>query len=203
MNDNSFIMHKGYVEGRLTRGQIMGRVLAVCGLPGSGKGEFAAVLTSHKVPVLSMGDMVRAEVSRLGYEESPAIFGQVAADLRSKYGDDILAKRLCDATDELLNKHELVLIEGLRGVAEYNVFSDRWGSKFSTIAIKASSDVRFARIQNRGRSEDGDFAAFEVREKRETGWGLNDLIESADIILSNESELSEFIILCNDWFRDF
>ena len=42
----------------------MGRVFAVCGLPGSGKGEFAAVLQRSKIPILSMGDMVRAEVTR-------------------------------------------------------------------------------------------------------------------------------------------
>ena len=40
----------------------MGRVLAVCGLPGSGKGEFASVMERNKIPILSMGDMVRAEV---------------------------------------------------------------------------------------------------------------------------------------------
>jgi adenylate kinase family enzyme len=43
----------------------MARVVAVCGMPGSGKGEFANVLHSHGIPVLSMGDMVRAEVRRL------------------------------------------------------------------------------------------------------------------------------------------
>ena len=83
----------------------MGRVLAVCGLPGSGKGEFAAVMQRSGIPILSMGDMVRAEVSRLGVEESPGIFGQVAAQLRAEFGDDVLAKRLCDAVDELLEEN--------------------------------------------------------------------------------------------------
>ena len=40
----------------------MGRVIAVCGLPASGKGEFAAILAETGIPVLSMGDMIRAEV---------------------------------------------------------------------------------------------------------------------------------------------
>jgi dephospho-CoA kinase len=181
----------------------MGRVLAVCGLPGSGKGEFAAVLESQGVPILSMGDMVRAEVASRGHEGSPAIFGEVAADLRSKYGDDILAIRLCEAVDGLLTTNDIVLIEGLRGIAEYDVFFSRWGANFSTIAITAASKVRFQRIQSRGRPEDGDYAAFEVREKRETGWGLDDLIKSADVLLPNESELQEFILTCNNWFKSF
>jgi len=52
----------------------MGQVVAVCGMPGSGKGEFAAVIAEQGVPVLSMGDMVRAEVRRQELAESPGIF---------------------------------------------------------------------------------------------------------------------------------
>lgn len=176
----------------------MGRVLAVCGLPGSGKGEFAAVIQKSGIPILSMGDMVRAEVTRLGIEESPGIFGQIAAQLRADHGDDVLAKRLCDAVDELLTGNEIILIEGLRGTAEFDLFQSRWGDKFSTIAITASMEIRFQRIQSRGRSEDGDYAAFEVREKRETGWGLDKLIDAADFVLPNDSNLQDFYALCEN-----
>ena len=181
----------------------MGRVLAVCGLPGSGKGEFASVMESNGIPILSMGDMVRAEVSRLGIEESPGIFGEIAAQLRAEFGDDVLAKRLCDAVDELLNSNDLILIEGLRGTAEFDLFNSRWGDKFSTIAITASRETRFERTQTRGRSEDGDISAFEVREQRETGWGLDTLIENADITLANESNLEEFHANCDNWLQKF
>ncbi len=181
----------------------MGRVLAVCGLPGSGKGEFALVMERNDIPILSMGDMVRAEVSRLGIEESPGIFGEVAAQLRAEFGDDVLAKRLCDAVDELLHKNDLILIEGLRGTAEFDLFSSRWGKKFSTIAITASRETRFERTQTRGRSEDGDISAFEVREKRETGWGLDILIDNAQITISNESNLEDFHTRCQDWLHEF
>ena len=42
----------------------MSRVLAVCGMPGSGKGEFAQIFIDAGIPVRSMGDMVREEVAR-------------------------------------------------------------------------------------------------------------------------------------------
>ena len=197
------MQYKGYVQVRPSRGIFMGRVLAVCGLPGSGKGEFAAVVHRFGIPILSMGDMVRAEVTRLGVEESPGIFGKIAAQLRSEFGDDVLAKRLCDAVDELLVDNDVILIEGLRGTAEFDLFQSRWGDNFSTIAIIASMKIRFQRIQSRGRSEDGDFAAFEVREKRETGWGLDKLIESADIVLPNDSNLEDFHALCENWLEQF
>lgn len=181
----------------------MGKVVAVCGMPGSGKGEFAAVLERQGVPVLSMGDMVRAEVKRQNLAESPGIFGEVAAQLRADHGEDVLAVRLADAVDELLKSHQIVLIEGMRGTAERTVFSRRWMDDFESVAVEASPDTRFMRIQNRGRSEDGDRAAFEVRDTREIGWGLDQIILEADHHIDNNIELEIFQENCRNWYLNF
>ena len=181
----------------------MGKVVAVCGMPGSGKGEFAAVLAQQGVPVLSMGDMVRAEVKRQNLAESPGIFGEIAAQLRAEHGEDVLAVRLADAVDELLKSHPIVLIEGMRGTAERIVFSQRWSEAFASVAVEASPDVRFTRIQNRGRSEDGDRASFEVRDTREIGWGLDQIILEADHHLDNNLDLVTFQENCQTWYVEF
>ena len=181
----------------------MGKVVAVCGMPGSGKGEFAAVLELQGVPVLSMGDMVRAEVKRQNLAESPGIFGEIAAQLRAEHGEDVLAVRLADAVDELLESHPIVLIEGMRGTAERIVFSQRWSEAFASVAVEASPDVRFTRIQNRGRSEDGDRASFEVRDTREIGWGLDQIILEADHHIDNNLDLATFQENCHTWYIGF
>lgn len=181
----------------------MARVVAVCGMPGSGKGEFAQVLTENGIPVLSMGDMVRAEVRRLELEESPGIFGEIAAQLRALHGEDVLAVRLADAVDTHLESHSLVLIEGMRGTAERIVFENRWGENFFSLAVVASPDVRFTRIQNRGRSEDGDLKAFEVRDARERGWGLEEIIKESNFIIDNNVELDTFRNSCYAWLESF
>ena len=181
----------------------MGKVVAVCGMPGSGKGEFAAVLELQGVPVLSMGDMVRAEVKRQNLAESPGIFGEIAAQLRAEHGEDVLAVRLADAVDELLESHPIVLIEGMRGTAERIVFSQRWSEAFASVAVEASPDVRFSRIQNRGRSEDGDRASFEVRDTREIGWGLDQIILEADHHIDNNIDLATFQENCQTWYIGF
>ena len=182
------------------RPSYMGKVVAVCGMPGSGKGEFAAVLEQQGVPVLSMGDMVRAEVKRQNLAESPGIFGEIAAQLRAEHGEDVLAVRLADAVDELLKSHPIVLIEGMRGTAERIVFSQRWSEAFASVAVEASPDVRFTRIQNRGRSEDGDRASFEVRDTREIGWGLDQIILEADHHIDNNIDLATFQDNCQSWY---
>jgi len=179
----------------------MGRVIAVCGLPASGKGEFATILADTGIPVLSMGDMIRAEVKKLNLEENPEVFGETAQQLRQQFGDDVLAVRLCSAVDELLQHHNIVLIEGLRGVAEYDVFNAHWQDRFSTIAITADTEVRFQRIQSRGRAEDGDRDSLKIRDEREIGWGLNKLIERADYRISNDGNLSDFVSKCQNWLE--
>ena len=179
----------------------MGRVFAVCGLPASGKGEFATILAKTGIPVLSMGDMIRAEVKKRNIEEYPEVFGEVAQQLRQQFGDEILAVRLCSAVDNLLEKHDVVLIEGLRGVAEYDVFHSHWSDRFSTIAVTADEEVRFQRIQLRGRAEDGDRDSLKIRDEREIGWGLDVLINQADFTLSNDGSLSDFVNKCQIWLE--
>ncbi len=179
----------------------MGRVIAVCGLPASGKGEFAAILAETGIPVLSMGDMIRAEVKKRNIEEYPEVFGEVAQQLRQQFGDDVLAVRLCSAVDELLEDHNIVLIEGLRGIAEYDVFDAHWQDRFSTVAVIADTEVRFQRIQSRGRPEDGDRASLKIRDEREIGWGLSKLIERADYKIINDGNLSEFVSKCQNWLE--
>ena len=170
----------------------MSRVLAVCGMPGSGKGEFAQIFMDAGIPVRSMGDMVREEVARRALDVVPEVFGQVAADLRREFGEDVLAVRLTEAVNTLLASHPIVLIDGLRGTAEYAVFKSTWGDDFQSVAIHTDKSIRFARMMARGRSEDGGTATFEARDEREKGWGLEELINSADVLVENNDDLPQF-----------
>ena len=177
----------------------MRRVLAVCGMPGSGKGEFAQVFLDAGIPVRSMGDMVREEVAKRKLEVIPEVFGQVASDLRREFGEDVLAVRLTAAVDELLKDHPIVLIDGLRGTAEYAVFKSTWGETFQSVAIHTDKEIRFARMKARGRSEDGGTATFEARDEREKGWGLEELIDSADVLVENNNDLVQFQDQIRTW----
>ena len=165
----------------------MGRIITVCGMPASGKGVFAEALAARQIPVLSMGDMIRAEVNRLGLEESPGIFGETASELRSIHGEGVLASRLIPTADAVSATNPIVLIEGLRGVAELEIFRSHWQENLLVVAIKAAKENRYLRVQARGRAEDGNREDFEIRDAREIGWGLDNLINDADIIFDNDA----------------
>ena len=179
----------------------MGRVIAVSGMPAAGKGEFAAILESQGIPVRSMGDMVRAEVKSLGIPETPHVFGEVATQMRSEHGDDVLAHRLTSAVDELLIENSIVLIEGMRGTAEREVFANHWADNFEVVAITASKNLRLQRVISRARSEDGDLSDLEQRDAREASWGLDVIIDEADYTFSNESNIDELIIKVTAWLK--
>tara|TARA_B100000925_G_scaffold82087_1_gene58342 strand:- start:3798 stop:4349 length:552 start_codon:yes stop_codon:yes gene_type:complete len=170
----------------------MVRVLAVCGLPACGKGEFADVAASLSLPVRSMGDMVREEVVRQGLEGDPRVFGRIAVELRAEHGDDVLAVRLADAIDGMEERPALLVIDGLRGVAEREIFATRWGEAFRVVAIHADPEVRFRRSQARARAEDGSLEDFQARDRRELGWGVGQLMDEADHVLHNRDPLSAF-----------
>lgn len=179
----------------------MVRVVAISGMPGAGKGVFGHVAIDMGFIVRSMGDMIRAEVELRGLKGDPHVFGRIAQELRDEYGYGVLAERLVKVIDEDLMTSEMVIIEGIRGDAERDIFSSAWGDEFGVLAIDASAEARFNRIQARARAEDGDLAAFEERDQREKGWGLGVLLEQADWHLSNETDLADFEIASRNWLN--
>jgi len=81
------------------------------------------------------------------------------------------------------------------------VFKSTWGKTFQSIAIVTEKQIRFARMAARGRSEDGGTATFEARDEREKGWGLESLIESADVRLENNLNLVHFQDEIRTWLN--
>ena len=180
----------------------MAKVVAICGMPGSGKGIFSETAKKLGIPVRSMGDMIRSEVISRGLPENPHIFGKIAQELRNELGDGFLAARLAPAINSELGESELVVIEGMRGVAERDIFVDYWGNNFSILAITSEMETRFQRIISRGRSEDGDRESFDIRDEREIGWGLDELINGADEFIENNGTMDEFIESCNKLLKE-
>ena len=178
----------------------MGRVVAVCGLPGSGKGVFCSQAAARNIPVLSMGDVVRAEVTARGLKESPENVGRVAMQLRTIFGEDVIAERLVNEILIVLNTEPLVIIDGIRSLDEYTHFSERIDN-ISLLSIIASREIRKERISLRGRGEDGGDIDFDIREARESEWGIEILIEISDDSIANEASLEDAKERFGEWLE--
>ena len=167
------------------------KVIGVVGLPASGKGEFSKIAAARGIPVVVMGDMIRNAVKSGGMDPTDANLGATANKLRAERGMDAIAQ-LC-VPEIQCRAAPIVLVDGIRGDAEVTLFR-RVFPGFTLIRIDSSFETRLARIQARGRSDDFTSAEeLRTRDTRELGWGLGNALDVADVHLSNEGSLADFV----------
>ena len=169
------------------------KVIAIVGLPGSGKSEAAAVAREEGVPVLTMGDVIRAECRERGLEITEETMGTVATDLREQGGDAAVADRSLPLIEAHMAEHETVLVDGIRGIAEVERFVDAFGEAFSLVSVEVPFDTRLQRIRERGRDPTAESRAdLEGRDERELGYGMGEAMNAADVTIRNTGSLEAF-----------
>jgi dephospho-CoA kinase len=168
-------------------------VIGIVGLPGSGKSEAAAVAADLDIPVVMMGDVIRAECRDRGLD--PATHhGEVATALREENGPGAIAERSLPVIESELETAETVLVDGIRSDTEVDRFEDAFGADFVLVSIEASFEERAERLDLRGRdasAEDGG-ESLEDRDERELGFGMGEAMERADLTIENTDSLAAF-----------
>ncbi len=166
------------------------KVIGIVGLPGSGKGECSRIAQQAGIPVVTMGDVIRNEVRKAGLPPLDTHMGEIAQKLREEQGMGAIAIACIPIIEQI--QTQFILIDGIRGDAEVQIFKDHFPS-FILIAIKADSFVRLSRLQNRKRTDDCiTIEDLTRRDTRETSWGLLHALEMADVTIMNNGSLQEF-----------
>lgn len=171
------------------------KIVATVGMPGSGKGVFEEVAQDLDVPVVSMGDVIRDEVSRRGLERTDENMGEVAVEMREQGGDAAVAERCVDHVRDAVEESEegVVLVDGVRGQAEVERFREEFGEDLEVVAIEVPFEVRLERLRERGRSDDmSSEEELRMRDDRERGYGLDEAMEEADTVVENLGTINEF-----------
>ena len=170
-------------------------VIGTVGLPGSGKGEAATVAEAAGIPVVVMGDVIRAECRRRGLDPAEH-HGRIAQTLREEGGDDAIAVRTLPRIREAAtesDRDETVLVDGLRSTVELDRFREAFGDDFTLVAIRAPFELRAERLGERGRDDsDSDLEALRERDEREIDLGLGATLERADVEIDNTDSLAAF-----------
>ncbi|MFX1279995.1 MAG: AAA family ATPase [Promethearchaeota archaeon] len=161
--------------------------IGLIGLPGSGK-TTAIDAIKDLGTVLSMGDVVRNEAKKREFSLNDENLGNIAKELREKYGPGIIAERCVEIIKH--KKERVIIVDGVRSFAEVKVFRKYW--KFPIIAIVVSEKNRFKWLFERGRSDDPrTIDDLKERDSREIQFGLNEVIEKADFIIENCSSIED------------
>ena len=72
-------------------------------------------------------------------------------------------------------------------------FRREFGEGFILISIYAPIEIRFSRVQKRGRSDDmNSIEGLRNRDERELGWGMGEAIEASNIEIENNYTLEIF-----------
>jgi dephospho-CoA kinase len=157
-------------------------------MPGSGKGEFIKVAEEFGFEVVRMGDLVREEALRRGLDLKDTSVGGLANEEREKNGMGIWAERTVPRITG-----RLLIIDGVRGIAEIKVFRDAFSSDLSVVSIEASSETRYDRIRRRGRKDAAlTREQFEDRDDRERSWGIEMAMKEAEYTILNEGGLQDY-----------
>ncbi|PSP54646.1 hypothetical protein BRC82_08875 [Halobacteriales archaeon QS_1_67_19] len=167
------------------------RVIGTVGLPGSGKGEAAAVAEDLGIPVVTMGDVIRRECRDRGLDPADH-HGEIAAALREENGPDAIAQRSLPVIEATLDDSETVLVDGIRSGVEVERFEAAFGEAFTLVSIEAPFEVRAERVADRGRDNTEDGESLRERDERERGFGMDEAIARADVTVRNTDTLEAF-----------
>ncbi len=167
------------------------KIIAVLGLPGSGKTETVKYLVeNYTLKKVYFGDVVFDEMKRRGLEVTEKNERLAREDLREKRGLLCLAEEVVKKIKSL-KEEKIILVESLYSWEEYLYFKKFFGSQFETIAVHACPKVRYGRLSQRPvrplspeESESRDYA--QIENLHQAG-----PIAMADYVVINEKTVDE------------
>ena len=163
-------------------------IVAITGMPGSGKSTAAQALVAKGWKRVVMGDIIREEARRRGLAPDSKNTGEVMKQLRKERGEAAVAELCLEAIRKAGS--DRVVVDGIRSMSEVETFKK--SAKVILIVVHASQRRRLALLKERGRSDDPlSYEMFLKREERELGVGIGDAIALADEMVSNEHATPE------------
>ncbi len=167
-------------------------VIGLVGLQASGKTEATSMFIEEGASRVRMGDVVWDEVRNRGLEVNQDNVAKVAQDLRDKEGLGAIAKRSVPRIEAEGEESKFVVVDGIRGIEEVQIFRNEFGDNFYLLSIKASTETRYERIKARDREDDIEsLEEFREKDERELSWGLEEAMEDADFEITNEGSIEE------------
>ena len=149
----------------------MRNVIGLVGSIASGKGTVAQILKELGWEYYSLSDRIREELTKRDLPITREWLQDMGDELRSKYGEAILAQRTSELIAE--SPHPKIVVDSIRNPAEIKFLREHLDAKVAIIGVDASPEVRWRRFVERGRNENvktkEEFLAMDARETQEPG----------------------------------
>jgi len=123
-------------------------VVALVGMPGSGKSEAARVFASSRYHTIRFGDTTDEEVKKRGLDLTEENERAVREDLRKQHGMAAYAMLNLPRIESAL-KTAHVVIDGLYSWEEYKCLKEKLGAGLKVVAVWSPPSLRYQRLTSR------------------------------------------------------
>ena len=161
--------------------------IIVIGLARSGKDTVAEYLErKHGYKKLVFSDLISEELQRQGLEVNKTNMSNIANDMRTQHGMDVLAKRMVEKMKKM--REEKFVLVGPRSPEELSYVKKNC-SKCIALKVETEREERFERKSEKDPVEMGEFFK---RDKNDIeNKGLGKLLLMADHTIANNSTIND------------
>lgn len=165
------------------------RLIGLTGTNGAGKGEAASFFINKGYSYFSLSDIIRGELQKKGQKVTRDSLIKMGNRMRESSSPDILARM---AVKKIEGK---AIIDSIRNPKEIEFLRKQEG--FVLFSLDAPAELRFNRVQKRGREESAgnlrEFLAEEAQEmsREENGQQLQTCMEMADYTIWNDGTIED------------
>ncbi len=145
----------------------MNKIIFIVGMAGAGKSLVSDELVKQGFGFVRFGQIVLDKVKDGGLELNEANERKIREGLRKEHGMAAMALLNISKFDELLEKSNVVG-DGLYSWSEYKFLKEKYGESMHVIAVYASPEMRYERLENRAVENDEKkrFRSFTKKEAR-------------------------------------
>lgn len=166
-------------------------IIALVGMPGSGKTDAANYLKKKGIPVITFGKIVNDYIENNNLPHDEKNHQQVRMALRKKYGQEAMAVLNADKITKALKKNLIMVIDGMRSWEEYEFIKKHFPRiKVFIVALYADKEMRYQRISKRKHRSKLYGQLRDVNELISTHMGTT--IAYADYLIKNNFSVEEF-----------
>ncbi|NMG11613.1 AAA family ATPase [Brasilonema sp. UFV-L1] len=124
----------------------MVRIIAIVGMPGSGKSVVASYLKNNGFPIIRFGEIIIREVEKRALPITPHNEQIVREEIRRLYGMDVCAQMAMPLIKSKLLNHQSVIIDGLYSFSEYKTLKQEFSDELLVVAIFTPKALRYERL---------------------------------------------------------
>lgn len=176
-------------------------ILAIVGMPGSGKTEAADYFKSQGLPIVRFNQIVNKLIDKRKLPHTLKVHHQVRQELRDQHGYEAMAVLSKKELEKQLKTHNLVVIEGMRSWEEYEYLKKQFTkARIYIVALYADKHKRYERIANRKDRNELRGEERDVDELIQTHMGPT--IAFADFVVKNNFSLEELHDKLDEVYRE-